>query len=345
MAIPRTFRNATRAITAGTPGILNLLFDPPDAQRRRTVHGCHVAQCKAQPARPVAGTSGSHASSGIQFYASRSLPAATSACCFAIAESLHQFAVVDGVREGEAGGRCARFCAGRLPQLIARAFHDQLQRVPLWSYHDSEGVPLGNSDAAARVWAEALTVGFAQCDVIAMEELEGSCGALYCAVARSGVYIASVGLGRVVIGTEDAGSQTFWCDEASAPHCIENEAEAARLGQRPLLSQTPSRILGGAALKQVEPRLVGLPDVMRHRHADGQRFVILGSPGVWSHGARLPMQWVVEAYHAGRNPADAIVARSQGADVVALVLVLPPGLGDDGSPLPRHDQLASTGAD
>mmetsp|Transcript_460 Transcript_460/g.1319 ORF Transcript_460/g.1319 Transcript_460/m.1319 type:complete len:124 (+) Transcript_460:895-1266(+) len=79
----------------------------------------------------------------------------------------------------------------------------------------------------------------------------------------------------------------------------------------------------------------------RHQHGSGRRFVILGTPAIWEHGPRLPLQWAVEAYRAGRSPADELIARSRGGDAVALVLVLPAGLGE-GSRLPPHDELVAS---
>lgn len=47
--------------------------------------------------RPAAGTSGACPQSGVRFYAARSRKAAESMHCYAIAEDLHQFSIVDGM--------------------------------------------------------------------------------------------------------------------------------------------------------------------------------------------------------------------------------------------------------
>lgn len=302
--------------------------------------------------RPAAGTAGACAESGIRFYASRSRKADESAHCFAIAEQLHQFAVVDGVaaQGSDEGAASARFCAGRLAPTVARVFAERVRHVPLQAATRADGSLIGDeAEAVAAVWAEALSAGFAVCDQQAQqaENIEGgACGALLCAVAQSGIYIASVGLGRVVVGTEVGGGEVV-CDEASSPHSAESEAEAERFAEanrelrHPLGAQAPTRLLGGSSLKMAEPLLVASPDVVRHEHAESRRFIVMGSPGLWDLGARLPVQWAIEAYKAGRNPADELVARSRGGDVVALVLVLPQGLGADDGRLPPHDELVT----
>lgn len=286
--------------------------------------------------RPVVGTRGCCEESNVRFYTARSRPAEASNRCFAISERLHQFALLDGISgTADAGSHCARFCAAWLSRLVAHAFREQVHSEPLVSSRRDEV-------AAISAWVDALSAGFVQCDRLVAQEVDGSCGALLCSICRSGIYVASVGRGRVAIGTKDDDGRTVWCDEASNPHCIENEAEAERWGYPPAPSGLTTRFLGGSTLKQSEPRLIAIPDVVRQEHEDCQRFVILGSPEVWASGPRLPMQWAVEAHQAGRNPADEVVVRSQGVDVVAVVLVLPPGLGSDDSPLPQHDELTSS---
>jgi len=289
----------------------------------------------------VSGSRGKCAVSGIRFYASRSRPAPESSCCFATVERLHQYAVLDGVTGGQlAGGHCARLCASWLPRLVSGAFQEGLQQLSP-SAASVVDVP---EEAVISTWAQALMSGFSRCDQLAAQEDqsgEGSCGALLCVVARSGIYVASIGVGMAVIGTLDSDGETIWCDEASIPHNMANEAEADRWGEPRPPDGVPTRLLGGSSAKRIETRLLGLPDVVRHEHGDAQRFVILGSPQVWSFGPRLPLQWAMEAQHAGRNPADEIVIRSQGRDAVALVLVLPGGLGSDDSPLPKHGELVS----
>mmetsp|Transcript_21847 Transcript_21847/g.68112 ORF Transcript_21847/g.68112 Transcript_21847/m.68112 type:complete len:351 (-) Transcript_21847:40-1092(-) len=346
MASRAAFAHVMRALSAATSGASGAVLGGPAAvgPQRHGHRGC-ASECREQREgrlrRPVAGTSGCCAASGVRFYAARSRPAAESACCFAIAEELHQFAVLDGVGgAGDAGAQCARFCAGQLPGLVARAFLERVRRSPLASARDMDGALVSEEESAAESWAEALTAGFAQCDRLAADQVEGGCGAILCTVACSGVYAASVGLGRVVVGTEVDGSTMLLCDEVSSPHSIQSEAEVSRLGRPFPPAHAPTRLLGGAAEKRAEPRLIGLPDVARHQHAQSRRFVLLGSPGVWHQGPQLPLQWAVEAYRTGRSPADEVVARSKGTDVVALVLVLPPGLGGDGSPLPPHEELA-----
>jgi len=232
--------------------------------------------------------------------------------------------------------------------LIARSFAERVQSSPLRHATRADGSLIEDEEeAAAAAWADSLTMGFRMCDQGAVQEVgSGACGAVVCVVARSGIYVASVGLSRAVIGTEADGE--ILCDEASSPHRLTSESELERLadagptGASPpqLPSKAPTRFFGGAALKQADARLVGLPDVIRHQHGSGRRFVILGTPAIWEHGPRLPLQWAVEAYRAGRSPADELVARSQGADAVALVLVLPAGLGE-GSRLPPHHELVA----
>eukprot|EP00927_Polykrikos_kofoidii_P073286 TRINITY_DN69333_c0_g1_i1.p1 TRINITY_DN69333_c0_g1~~TRINITY_DN69333_c0_g1_i1.p1 ORF type:complete len:358 (+),score=63.71 TRINITY_DN69333_c0_g1_i1:62-1075(+) len=293
-------------------------------------------QCKEKTCRPVSGTSGS-CESGLRFYGARSKSAVESCSYFAVMERYHQFAVVDGVG-GAAGRLCARFCAQHLTRLVAQRFLEQ-QRL-LRGATDADGDLLSEEEAAAASWADALTAGFAACDSQALQEVDGACGALVCVVARSGVYIGSVGLGRVVIGTEDDNGKVVHCDEASSPHVATSEYEAERLGvAASRLQNVPTRMLGGAVSKQSEELIIALPDVVRHAHSEGRRFVILGSPGLWASGPRLPVQYAIEAYRSGRSPADEIVSKCGRGDVVAMVLVLPPGLGDEGSLLPWHDEL------
>ena len=64
-----------------------------------------------------------------------------------------------------------------------------------------------------QVWQEAFLSGFARCqDGLASSGAEGGCGAMVCAIARSGTYVCSIGLGRVVVGTETDGGFTVLCD-------------------------------------------------------------------------------------------------------------------------------------
>lgn len=301
--------------------------------------------------RPAAGTSGACPQSGVRFYAARSRKAAESMHCYAIAEDLHQFSIVDGMPDvGQGAAECAKLCAGKLVPLVARGYAERVRRLPLRSATDRDGNVFGSEEeAAAAYWADALTDGFAQCDQLAAQDpASGSgasaCGALLCVVAESGVYVASVGLGRACIGTEIFGGEIM-CDEASIPHCSASEAEAERLREADASAASlppphlATRMLGGSTVKQADPRVVGLPDVVRHQHSEGRRFVILASPGIWDFGPRLPVQWAVEAYRRGRSPADELVARSRGADDVALVLVLPAGLGTGDGRLPPHEEL------
>lgn len=339
------------------------------SRHARGTRGCASASQCEEPGqkwrRPKAGTSGTCSTSGVRFYAARSLKAADSSHCFAIAEQLHQFVVVDSITlerssvrpPDSAEAKCAKLCAERLPSTVSRAFAERVRRVHLQAATRPDGSLFDSTEeAVAAFWADALMAGFQVCDQMAQESQEcagAATGALFCAVADSGVYVASVGLGRVVIGTEEAGGQVF-CDEASSPHRAASDAEGVRLregqGQsdsstgpfrHPMGPEAPTRLLGGASLKGAEPRLISLPDVVRLQHAEQRRFVILGSPGLWDLGPRLPVQWAIEAYKAGRSPADELVARSRGEDVVALVLVLPQGLGLGDGKLPPHDELVA----
>lgn len=268
------------------------------------------------------------------------------------------FIVADGAtEEGDGGKRCAVFCAERLPRLAAHEFVSRISEgTPesslardAWApiQHISEldsseqGAHVHEEARAASCWGKSLTTAFQRCDALAAQEVEGGCGVMMCAIARSGVYVASVGLGRAVIGTEQEGGATVICDEVSNPHSLSNEIEAERIGgfqadQPPLSGAT--RLLGAEARKRMEPQILWHPDVVRQHHSGSRRYVVLASPGAWEAGPRLPLQWAVEAYRAGRSPADEIVARCRG-DVVALVLVLPPGLGNETSGLPAHSEL------
>lgn len=316
---------------AGAASLLGGLTAVGGARR-----GC-AAECDEKPharRRPVSGTSGV-CDSGVRYYAARSKAAESSPSLFAVSERLHHFAVVDGLDGDDGGAGCARFFAQRLPRMITEAFVAQPSPMAMTGV---DGQPLGAEDVVAAAWANSLTAGFGHCDSwAAQEEVLGSCGALVCVVARSGIYVASIGLGRAVVGTEDDGGKTIQCDEASSPHCAASELEATRLGDAVSRFGGPTRMLGGMAQKRVEPLISGLPDVVRHGHAAGRRFVILGSPALWVSGPRLPLEWVVEAYRKNWDPAVELVARSKG-DVVALVLVLPPGLDDPEGPLPPHDE-------
>jgi len=302
----------------------------------------------AGPAKAVSGTSGC-TDGGVRYYAARSVPAPESSVCFVVAEQLNQFAVVDG-GAGPCGAACATFCAQRLPRLISRAFVERLHYTPLESATDPiSGIRLKPTEAAAAAWSDALAAGFAECDRAAVQEESlsaGYCGGLFCAVARSGVYIASVGLGRAVVGTEEDAGSALLCDEVSSPHNADSAVEARRWaaaggGQEEQLPRpdTPTRQLGGAAARREEPRLIALPDVVRQRHAEGRRYVILGSPGVWVQGPEQPLHAAAEAYRRGRSPADAVLEQSEG-DAAAVVLVLPGGLGGESCMLPEHGRLS-----
>lgn len=312
--------------------------------RRFAAAGAHGPS--VGPPKAVSGTSGC-ADSGVRYYAARSVEASKSSVCFVVAEQIHQFAVVDGA--GLNGAVCATFCAQRLPRLVSRAFAERLHYSPLESATDPiSGIRLKPAEAAAAAWSDALAAGFAECDRAAVQEESlsgGHCGGLFCAVARSGIYIASVGLGRAVVGTEEESGAALLCDEASSPHSAASEVEAQRWtaaaaagGEEQRLPPpgTPTRQLGGAVAKRMEPRLIALPDVVRQRHARGRRFVVLGSPGVWAQGSEKPLR---KAYRRGRSPADAILEQSEG-DAAAVVLVLPGGLGGESCPLPEHGRLS-----
>lgn len=315
--------------------------------RRFASASAHGPSSAGLPAA-VAGTSGC-TDSGVRYYAARSVQASKSSVFFVVAEQLHQFAVVDGA--GLSGTACATFCAQRLPRLVSRAFVERLHHWPLESATDPiSGIRLKPAEAAAAAWSDALAAGFAECDRAAAQEESlsaGHCGGLICAVARSGVYIASIGLGRAVVGTEEDSGAALLCDEASNPHNSASAVEAQRWaaaaagGQEQLLPtpDTPTRQLGGVEAKRKEPRLIALPDVVRQRHAKGRRYIVLGSPGIWVQGSEQPLRRAAEAYHRGQSPADAVLEQSEG-DAAAVVLVLPGGLGGESCPLPEHGQLS-----
>ena len=129
--------------------------------------------------------------------------------------------------DGDGGAACAKFCAARLPKMAAHSFSERVRATPLSALADDSGAAVADeAEAAALVWADALTAGFGMCDQAALNEAQGACGAMLCVVARSGVYVASVGLGRAVIGTEEPGGQGAFVDEASAPHRRDGEEEA-----------------------------------------------------------------------------------------------------------------------
>jgi len=325
----------------------NSLRGATDVGRRFAATHAHVPP-SAGPPKAVSGTSGC-TDSGVRYYAARSVQASKSRVCFVIAEQLHQFAVMDG--GGLSGAACATFCAQRLPRLVSRAFMERLHYSPLESATDPiSGIRLTPAEAAAVAWSDSLAAGFAECDRVAVQEeslSEGHCGGLFCAVARSGAYIASVGLGRAVVGTEEDSGAALLCDEASNPHSSASAVEARRWAdaaasqEEPRLPppDAPTRRLGGAAAKRKESRLIALPDVVRQRHARGRRFVVLGSPGIWVQGSEQPLRIATEAYRRGQSPADAVLEQSEG-DAAAVVLVLPGGLGGESCPLPDHGRLS-----
>eukprot|EP00929_Paragymnodinium_shiwhaense_P038142 TRINITY_DN20208_c0_g1_i3.p1 TRINITY_DN20208_c0_g1~~TRINITY_DN20208_c0_g1_i3.p1 ORF type:complete len:266 (+),score=55.15 TRINITY_DN20208_c0_g1_i3:185-982(+) len=258
-------------------------------------------------------------------------------------ESHHLFALVDGIGGAE-DVASSRYCAERLTRCISRVFSNA---PALRGITDANGNLLTEDEAIAAVWSQAMSGGFAMCDQFAQqEEVAGACGALVCAVTRSGVYLASVGRGRAVIGTEtDALGKEIACDEASSPHEKTSEAEMQRLGKdlASMSPKRPTRMLGGYLEKRANSAIIGLPDVVRSEHPEGdcRRYVVMGSPGLWTQGPRLPLQHAIEAYRSGRSPADEVLSKcgQKGQDLVVVVLVLPPGLGAEDGPLPPHESL------
>ncbi|CAE7536353.1 unnamed protein product, partial [Symbiodinium pilosum] len=160
----------------------------------------------------------------------------------------------------------------------------------------------------------------------------------------SGVYVGSVGVARCVVGTEADDGDTVWCDEVSVPHSARNTAELARLKDTGVGPLPPVlRFLGGQTQKASQPGLIAIPDVVRAPHpAEGRGFVLLGTSNLWSQGPRLPVQWAVQAFREGRCPASAWIRGcgiGDDVDAAAMVLVLPPGLSEEDSPLPKHGDV------
>lgn len=303
-------------------------------------------RCEQPPkaSRAAAASSSSKCSgSRIEYFAARSLALDRSSSFHAVSEKLHQFVIVDGVTGDDGGRECAMFCAQRLTPLAARAFLEQLRQLPLHARTNAEtGQFLTEEDGVGGVWAEALTAAAKGCDSLALQEVAaGGCCVLHCNVARSGIYISSLGLGRAVIGTEETPGGDILCDEASTPHsCEDSETERERMGTLASRMRGPTRLLGGAAEKRMAPQLICSPDVVRIKHVAERRYLLLASPGVFEAGPRLPIQWAVAAHRDGKNPAAELVSKF-GGDSVALVLVLPPGLDDEDGGLPPHDKLES----
>ncbi|CAK0809834.1 unnamed protein product, partial [Prorocentrum cordatum] len=285
---------------------------------------------RAQPQRPVAGTSGS-CDSGVRFYAARSRAAKESASCFAIAERLHQFAVVDGARAGgepssrEATQRCAQFCAGQLSRLVSYAFAEQARQGALGSEGAeavAEAEASGAFDAwgggaaqapevtrAVSAWASALQDGFALCEQKRASAVRlGAGGRLrrppVCRRAQRRLRRQRgprAGRG----GHRGGGGQLDHLRRGLEPAL---RRQRSRLGRRHARRHGAPRAAGGSSDAdagrcgcEADQRLTAQPDVVRHDHADARRFVILGSPGVWTQGPRLPLQWAVEAYRSGRR--------------------------------------------
>ncbi|CAE8664330.1 unnamed protein product, partial [Polarella glacialis] len=282
--------------------------------------------------------------SGVRFFTARSRPIDQSASCYAVADRLHQFAVLDGT--GVGGDKFAAYCAGRLPRNVSGAFVASLSasradasssstqglrpscgKSPrAISFGDEGEEEPADVAAAAKRWQAALSGGVALCDQQAeAETLQGGCSALFCVIARSGTYVASVGLGRAMVGTDMGPALPLQCDEASRPHL-------------PLAGVTdglPSRMLGGFGTAARG----ALPDVVRIRHENSQRLVVLGSPALFDafESPEAPLHAAHAALRAGRSPAEELLLGvDSNADAVALVLVLPPGVEQN---LPGHDQL------
>lgn len=270
-----------------------------------------------------------------RYFAARGRPIESSACRTAAVEALNAFALTES--HSERGGEAAANAAKALPLLAANAFSEAATEVPLWTRTAADGGRLEEEDAAAAAWSEAVTVAFQRCD----EQLgEEPTSAVLCVIARSGIYVSSVGIARCVLGTETDEGETVYCDEVSVPHDISNDAERARVRDAGATAVPyVLRFLGGRAHKASHPGLLSLPDVVRAPHpAEGRSYVLLGTSNLWSKGPRLPVQWAVEAFREGRCPASAWIRRAgaAGDDVAAMVLVLPPGLADEDSPLPKH---------
>eukprot|EP00933_Yihiella_yeosuensis_P062082 TRINITY_DN65004_c0_g1_i1.p1 TRINITY_DN65004_c0_g1~~TRINITY_DN65004_c0_g1_i1.p1 ORF type:complete len:372 (-),score=42.85 TRINITY_DN65004_c0_g1_i1:124-1206(-) len=296
-----------------------------------------------------------YCSSGIRYYSARSKQPENSVSRCGIAERLHAFVLADGlgIRDSEAGGassRCATFCASNLASLAAHFFTEGQVATPLWGQARADGQKLPEKDAAVGLWANSLTQSFGACDVALSErEPSGGCGAIMCLVARSGIYIASLGLGRAVVGTETDNGETYICDEVSIPHTVESEIEQERLSRDKITlpsnrpSTFPTRILGAPRAKANDAVLTAQPDIVRLEHlSEGHRFIILGSPDLWLSGPRLPVEWAVQAFQEGKSPAEELIRRTarEGVDTVALVLVIPSGLDGEDSFLPPHTHPA-----
>ncbi|CAE7514841.1 unnamed protein product [Symbiodinium natans] len=303
------------------------------------LHQGSLARCDAPPPSPAASLKGGTCPrSGLRYFAARSRPPEASSCRSAALEALHAFALAES--HGKDGGEAASKAAKALPVLTARAFAEGVAQVPHWVWTGPDGALLEEEEAAARAWAEALSVAFARCD----EELgEEPVSAVLCIVARSGIYISSVGISRCVIGTEADQGDTVYCDEASVPHDANNAAELARVKDAGVAVVPPVlRFLGGRMRKASQPGLISLPDVVRARHPlAGRCFVLLGTSNLWTKGPRLPVHWAVQAFREGSCPASAWVRRAGVGeeDAAAMVLVLPPGLAEEDSPLPNHGDV------
>eukprot|EP00811_Abedinium_folium_P036222 NODE_8951_length_1457_cov_11.920301.p1 GENE.NODE_8951_length_1457_cov_11.920301~~NODE_8951_length_1457_cov_11.920301.p1 ORF type:complete len:415 (-),score=108.57 NODE_8951_length_1457_cov_11.920301:211-1350(-) len=306
---------------------------------------------RRKPAAVDAGVCpGSGCGPTVQYFAARSHDAGASSAAFALAPRLHQFTLTDGEHLGnDSGAAAARFCAARLTRLVSHNFMERVRlgpqgpaataTGPIDAMADDEDFPATEADAVSR-WGDALSAAFSHCDHwMAAERVSGGCSALFCAVARSGTYVASVGLGRAIVGTELPGGAVRH-DKASRPHLADSSLEATRLGAAAARFSGATRLLGATEEKRKEALLIGLPDVTRHRHVDGaRRFIVLGSPALWENcGPEALVQSAVNAYRVGRSPAAEIVAQSKG-DGAAVVLVLPPNLGGALSPLPPHEEL------
>eukprot|EP00971_Amphidinium_carterae_P126205 2500203-Amphidinium_carterae.1 len=166
---------------------------------------------------------------------------------------------------------------------------EQVQRKALQDCTDAEGLKLQESEAAAAAWGHALVSAFAHCDRLAAgEALAARCSGIHVVVARSGIYIASLGTCRAAVGIE-SGDRTVSCHASSQPHTILNSVEAKRMANTsdkermaaaPLA--TPTRFLCAELDKRQQSGFLAFPDVVRHLHAKQRQYIVLGSPGVYA---------------------------------------------------------------
>lgn len=272
------------------------LLDHREVCRRRTCVHCEY-QSTLQGVCPQ---------TGVRYWVARP---SDSAGRVGVLEQQHCFSLAEG---GPAAA-----VAAQLPRLAAECFEERQTQVPLWSRQTEE--------PAAEAWAEALTMAFVTCD----QQLPDTelCSAVLSVITRSGIYIASCGTSRAVLGSAALDGVTVFCDEASVPHDATNDAERQRLAAGTLSFPPNStwRGLGGHKIKEQYPGVIAMPDVVRIQYSEGRRLILLGSKNLWHLGPRLPVERAWEALRAGKCPALEAANGSQG-DAVVLALLIPPKL-------------------